>query len=59
MYGTQWHPEKNSFEWTPMENIPHSAAAVEVCEYMAQFLVNEARKSKHTIAYNTLMKTVR
>ena len=27
-YGSQWHPEKNGFEWTAKEAIPHSATAV-------------------------------
>ena len=25
---TQWHPEKNAFEWTPTLHIPHSLEAV-------------------------------
>jgi hypothetical protein len=25
---TQWHPEKNSYEWTPSLHIPHTAEAV-------------------------------
>ena len=59
VYGTQWHPEKNAFEWTPNEDIPHSLEAVRVCTYMAQFFVNEARKSTHSMPYNTLMSSVR
>ncbi|KAI5610278.1 gamma-glutamyl hydrolase precursor [Silurus asotus] len=46
IYGTQWHPEKNAFEWTKA-NIPHSPAAIKTTFYMAQFLVNEAKKSLH------------
>ncbi len=59
VYATQWHPEKNAFEWTPEEAIPHSLEAVRVCTYMAQFFVNEARKSTHSMPYNTLMSSVR
>lgn len=47
---TQWHPEKNNFEWTTKlgrRAIPHSADAVLVSQYMANFVVNEARKSTH------------
>uniref|UniRef100_A0A4W4DVG0 folate gamma-glutamyl hydrolase n=2 Tax=Electrophorus electricus TaxID=8005 RepID=A0A4W4DVG0_ELEEL len=46
IYGTQWHPEKNAFEWT-RSYIPHSAPAVKTTFYMAHFFVNEARKSLH------------
>lgn len=45
-YGTQWHPEKNAFEWTKPV-IPHSPSAMKATFYMADFFVNEARKSSH------------
>jgi gamma-glutamyl hydrolase len=50
-YGTQWHPEKNNFEWSQnsdYSNIPHSPNAVLVSEATARFFVSEARKSSHT-----------
>uniref|UniRef100_A0A8C4XWE9 folate gamma-glutamyl hydrolase n=1 Tax=Gopherus evgoodei TaxID=1825980 RepID=A0A8C4XWE9_9SAUR len=46
-YGVQWHPEKNPFEWKNVSGIPHSPSAVKVTYYLADFLVNEARKSLH------------
>ncbi len=49
-YGTQWHPEKNNFEWSlnaDYSNIPHSPNAVQASQSTASFFVNEARKSKH------------
>eukprot|EP00795_Rhopilema_esculentum_P017439 gene17439-9042_t len=46
-YGTQWHPEKNAFEWSKQRNIAHSKDAVKAAQYVADFFVNEARKSKH------------
>ncbi|CAH1792999.1 unnamed protein product [Owenia fusiformis] len=46
-YGTQWHPEKNNFAWTPSFNVDHSIDGVKVGQYMANFFVNEARKSQH------------
>ena len=58
VYGTQWHPEKNAFEWDPQELIPHDAAAAHVCTYMARFFVDECRKSTHTMDYATLMRQV-
>lgn len=46
IYGTQWHPEKNAFEWKK-SHIPHSPPAVKTTFYMAEFLVSEARKNTH------------
>ncbi|XP_075069672.1 gamma-glutamyl hydrolase [Mixophyes fleayi] len=46
-YGVQWHPEKNPFEWRKTSDISHTAEAVHVAFYMAEFLVKEARKSQH------------
>lgn len=46
-YGVQWHPEKNSFEWTSAEGINHSKQAVLVTQYVADFFVNQARLSGH------------
>ncbi|XP_064397282.1 gamma-glutamyl hydrolase-like [Halichondria panicea] len=47
-YGVQWHPEKNGFEWTPHEDIPHTEPAVAVMQGLANFFVQEARKSSHS-----------
>ncbi|XP_033964730.1 gamma-glutamyl hydrolase-like isoform X2 [Pseudochaenichthys georgianus] len=47
IYGTQWHPEKNAFQWR-RPYISHSPSAVMTTFYMAQFFVNEARKNFHT-----------
>ncbi|XP_060099693.1 gamma-glutamyl hydrolase [Heteronotia binoei] len=47
VYGVQWHPEKNPFEWKNETGIPHSRSAVKVTYYIADFLVNEARKNNH------------
>lgn len=46
IYGTQWHPEKNAFEWG-LPHIPHSSDAILVCQATANFFVNEARRSSH------------
>nr|XP_046146876.1 gamma-glutamyl hydrolase-like [Oncorhynchus gorbuscha] len=46
IYGTQWHPEKNAFEWT-RPYIPHSPSAVKTTFFLADFVVNEARKNFH------------
>ncbi|XP_077867124.1 gamma-glutamyl hydrolase-like [Saccoglossus kowalevskii] len=49
-YGSQWHPEINSFEFSPRlgPNINHSLDGIKISQYMANFFVNEARKNLHT-----------
>ena len=42
-YAVQFHPEKNIYEWTVKENIPHSIEAMESAQYFANFFVNEGR----------------
>ncbi|XP_032242686.1 gamma-glutamyl hydrolase [Nematostella vectensis] len=46
-YGSQWHPEKNQFEWTHHEDIHHSYQAVRAAQALADFFVNQARMSRH------------
>jgi gamma-glutamyl hydrolase len=46
-FTTQWHPEKNSFEWTPVRNMSHVAEAIETTQYMSNLFVNKARLSQH------------
>ncbi|XP_030636132.1 gamma-glutamyl hydrolase isoform X2 [Chanos chanos] len=43
VYATQWHPEKNAFEWT-RPYVPHSPAAIKTTFYMADFFVNEGEE---------------
>ncbi|XP_068673349.1 gamma-glutamyl hydrolase-like isoform X2 [Montipora capricornis] len=50
IFGTQWHPEKLQFEWTSSEPINHSANAIRVGQFMANFFVNQARYNKHKFA---------
>lgn len=45
--GTQFHPEKNTYEWSTSEDINHSAQGVELTQSIGNFLASEARKSKH------------
>ncbi|CAM8888128.1 unnamed protein product [Rhodiola kirilowii] len=42
----QWHPEKNAFEWG-LSMIPHSEEAVQVTQYVANYFISEARKSRN------------
>jgi gamma-glutamyl hydrolase len=48
IYGVQWHPEKNQFEFVlnkKHSNTPHQYNAVIISQYMANFFVNESRKN--------------
>lgn len=40
-YGIITHPEKNSFEWNPDRNNPHSPNAIKTMNFFANFFVNE------------------
>eukprot|EP00873_Tetraselmis_striata_P040536 jgi/Tetstr1/460800/TSEL_000556.t1 len=44
---TQWHAEKNAFEWASTQQTPHSAEAVEVTFSLARSLLNMARRNLH------------
>lgn len=43
IYGSQWHPEKNLFEWSYEEGMDHSAVGIAPIQYIADFFVNEVR----------------
>ena len=58
IYGFQWHPEKNAFEWSG--HINHSPDAIKTMQYMADFTVQEARKNNQRFSnpqteYDTLI----
>jgi hypothetical protein len=45
IWGVQWHPEKNIYEWgikdnAPFEEINHSRQAVRVAQWTANFFVD-------------------
>jgi len=54
IFGSQWHPEKNSFEWgkeitgVPKEAINHSPEAVLAEQYVSDIFVQHARKNSHS-----------
>nr|XP_048696734.1 gamma-glutamyl hydrolase-like isoform X4 [Caretta caretta] len=61
IYGVQWHPEKNPFEWKNSSGIPHSASAMKVAYYVADFLVNEGfhlRNPRFCHQFLFLMETI-
>lgn len=48
VYGTQWHPERPQFEWTPSLNINHDFHAMRSMQFVGNFLVSEARKNSRS-----------
>ena len=51
IFGVQFHPEKNMFEWgtypdgTPYEMIDHAPDAIQASQYLANFFVEQARRN--------------
>jgi len=45
IYGTQFHPEKNIYEWDITVPIPHGKNAVRMATYLADFFASEARRN--------------
>ncbi|CAL8123308.1 unnamed protein product [Orchesella dallaii] len=52
-FAVQFHPEKNIYEWTKKENLPHSPEAIEAAQYFAMFYVDQARKNTHSFNSTT------
>jgi len=47
-WASQFHPEKNAFEWTEKwNNIPHSKDSVDSATFFAQYFVEQTRKNHH------------
>lgn len=40
IFGTQWHPEKNTYEWKN-NSIPHGLSATRLEHYMMEIFVEE------------------
>jgi len=47
IYGSQFHPEKNLYEWNTAI-IPHDEDAVAMSTFLSNFLVSEARRNNNT-----------
>ena len=46
IWGSQFHPEKNQFEWAvKYDEIPHSQPAVDISLYFANFFVSTAART--------------
>nr|CAD7263147.1 unnamed protein product [Timema shepardi] len=56
-YGVIAHPEKNPYEFNPTRNYPHSAGAVVVAQFFANFFVDEALKRGNP-SYTTSSRSI-
>jgi len=50
VYGVQFHPERNAFEWDVQEHLDHAEIAVKAMQHLSRFYVGECRKSTHKFA---------
>jgi hypothetical protein len=53
IYASQFHPEKVTFEWDNITNIPHSFDAIRVEQWLANFFVNETRSNHNQFPNET------
>ena len=42
LYGIQFHPETNIYEWIEAKNIPHDDDAIKISQYFADFFIKDA-----------------
>mmetsp|Transcript_8004 Transcript_8004/g.9079 ORF Transcript_8004/g.9079 Transcript_8004/m.9079 type:complete len:179 (-) Transcript_8004:31-567(-) len=49
-FGSQFHPEKNSFIWKTDLNVPHSQEAIELGQYISNFFVTQAKMNTNHFA---------
>ena len=57
IYATIFHPEKSVFEWRSNLAINHSPHAIRAAQYFGDFFIEEARKSEHNFANETLAQS--
>lgn len=50
IFATQFHPEKNIYEWDPNVPQPHDHWSIQVSTYFASFLVTESRRNTNSFA---------
>uniref|UniRef100_A0A7I4BJF9 folate gamma-glutamyl hydrolase n=1 Tax=Physcomitrium patens TaxID=3218 RepID=A0A7I4BJF9_PHYPA len=47
LYGSQWHPEKPPWEWSPDWVLSHTNMAIQLSNYFGRFFVEECRYNKN------------
>lgn len=56
IYGTQFHPEKNLYEWDPDIPIPHNQDATLISTYLSEFFISETRRNSNSFASEAALK---
>mmetsp|Transcript_32783 Transcript_32783/g.57050 ORF Transcript_32783/g.57050 Transcript_32783/m.57050 type:complete len:318 (+) Transcript_32783:2299-3252(+) len=56
IYTTQAHPERNTWEFSTSNEIPHSSGAVYSTNYLAHFFVDEARRNTNAFPSEDALK---
>ncbi|CAG9863654.1 unnamed protein product [Phyllotreta striolata] len=56
IYGVQFHPEKNIYEFKENVGIPHTVDAIKSAQYFANFFVDECRKNNNTFPSEKIEK---
>lgn len=46
-YGAQFHPEKDTYEWLRLTNIPNGKHAIEITQYFGNFFVDQCRMNRN------------
>ncbi|CAL4064647.1 unnamed protein product [Meganyctiphanes norvegica] len=52
IWGTQWHPEKNQYEWK-YSSIPHFPEAIRVAQYFGNFFIDKTRLNHNSFVNET------
>jgi len=56
IYGTQFHLEKNLYEWDPAIPVPHNQQATAISTYLSEFFISEARRNSNSFASEAALK---
>ena len=57
-FGVQFHPEKNTYEWSPTYNIDRSLDAIRLQQFLANKFVNASRQNSHTFPNQTYLNSL-
>lgn len=50
IYGVQFHPEKNAFEFKENYGISHSRSGIQAMQHLSNFFVDECKKNEHSFS---------
>jgi gamma-glutamyl hydrolase len=53
--GSQWHPERQAYEWRPNIGLNHSPSVIRAMAWVADFFVGESRRNNHSFTSTAAM----